>query len=87
DERFADNPFVTGDPYVVFYAGVPLITENGFALGSLCVVHDQPTQLSDSQLKSLKALSKQAMRLIELRRKKTQLERVTDRLNEKNKSL
>lgn len=87
DERFADNPFVTGDPYVVFYAGVPLITENGFALGSLCVVHDQPSQLSDSQLKSLKALSKQAMRLIELRRKKAQLERATNSLNKKNKAL
>ncbi|MCH5715329.1 GAF domain-containing protein [Niabella hibiscisoli] len=70
DERFADNPFVTGEPYVVFYAGVPLISENGFALGSLCVVHDRPTQLSETQLKSLKALSKQAMRLIELRKKK-----------------
>lgn len=87
DERFADNPFVTGDPYVVFYAGVPLISENGFALGSLCVIHDQPTDLSESQMKSLKALSKQAMRLIELRKKKAQLERVTNNLNEKNKSL
>ncbi|MGE9311842.1 ATP-binding protein [Niabella sp. CJ426] len=87
DERFADNPFVTGEPHVVFYAGVPLVTENGYALGSLCVVHDQPSQLSDSQLKSLKALSRQAMRLIELRRNKIQLEGVTNRLNEKNKAL
>ena len=87
DDRFADNPFVTGEPHVVFYAGVPLVTENGYALGSLCVVHDQPSQLSDSQLKSLKALSRQAMRLIELRMKKAQLENVTNNLNEKNKAL
>ncbi len=87
DERFANNPFVTGEPHVVFYAGVPLVSENGYALGSLCVVHDQPGQLSDSQLKSLKALSRQAMRLIELRRNKIQLEGVTNRLNEKNKAL
>lgn len=87
DERFSNNPFVTGEPNVVFYAGVPLVSENGYALGSLCVVHDQPNELSDSQLKSLKALSRQAMRLIELRRNKIQLEGLTNRLNEKNKAL
>ncbi len=87
DERFADNPFVTGEPKVVFYAGVPMISENGYALGSLCVVHDQPGQLSESQLKSLRALSKQAMRLIELRKKKAQVEGATSNLNEKNKAL
>lgn len=87
DERFADNPFVTGEPYVVFYAGVPLVSEKGFALGSLCVVHDAPTYLSEGQLMALKALSKQTMRLIELRSKKDQLERATNTLNEKNEAL
>lgn len=68
DERFADNPFVTGEPHVVFYAGIPLTDENGFALGSLCVLDDKPRQLSPDQLTALKTLTRQVVNLLALRK-------------------
>ncbi len=69
DQRFADNPLVRGEPNIVFYAGSPLIDENGFALGSICVIDQQPKQLSPSQLSALNILAKQVVRLLELRKK------------------
>ena len=67
DERFADNPFVTGEASFVFYAGVPILDENDFALGTLCVIDNTPRELSESQLKSLKTVAKNVVKLIELR--------------------
>ncbi len=75
DERFANNPLVTGNPHVGFYAGMPLITENGFALGTLCVVDHQPRELNEMQLMSLRILSKQAVKLMELRLKVINLQK------------
>src|SRR3954469_4554486 len=46
DVRFFDNPIVTGDPHVIFYAGVPLITEKGMPLGTLCVIDQMPRELT-----------------------------------------
>ncbi|GAB4024830.1 sensor histidine kinase [Spirosoma koreense] len=68
DERFAGNPFVTGEPHVVFYAGIPLVDADGFALGSLCVLDDRPRQLSESQLKALQTLTNQVVNLLALRK-------------------
>ena len=68
DTRFKANPLVTGDPNIKFYAGAPLVTANGSALGTLCVIDRQPRVLSDDQLASLRALSTQVMALLELRR-------------------
>lgn len=68
DDRFSDNPLVTGEPHVIFYAGVPLVSSNGFALGTLCVIDNQPNSLSANQVESLKALSQQVVRLMELSR-------------------
>ncbi len=68
DERFKDNPVVTGDPHLRFYAGVPLKTSDNHNVGTLCVIDREPRSLSDQQRSALEALGRQIMRLVELRR-------------------
>ena len=68
DTRFADNPLVTAENDIRFYAGAPLLTRDGFALGALCVVDDQPRDLAPFQCEALEALSRQVTHLLELRR-------------------
>lgn len=68
DERFHDSPLVTGNPNIVFYAGVPLIDKNGYALGTLCVIDRKTKKLNPFQEKALKTLSNQVLKLIELRK-------------------
>lgn len=81
DERFKNNPFVTGNPNIRFYAGVPLITVAGHKLGSLCVVDTTPKELDKEQQFALKTLARQVMNLIELRFKSRELEKLTQNLN------
>lgn len=87
DERFAENPLVTGDPHMVFYAGAPLVDENGFALGSLCVIDKEPRQLTESQLSSLRILSRQVVRLLELRKQTNALRESEHRYRRENAAL
>lgn len=68
DTRFADNPLVTGDPKIQFYAGQPLLNRQGHALGTLCVIDRVPRALTAAQRATLKELSKAVMRLMEYRR-------------------
>lgn len=67
DERFFDNPLVTGKPGIRFYAAMPIITEEGFLLGHLCVADQKPRTLSPKQLSGLQILSEQVVRFMELR--------------------
>jgi PAS domain S-box-containing protein len=69
DERFAANPTVTGDPHIRFYAGAPLLTAEGHALGTLCVIDRINRQLSEVQKRTLRVLSRQVMAQFELRRR------------------
>ncbi len=73
DPRFSDNPFVTGDPRIRFYAGAPIIDKGGFALGSLCVIDTIPRKLNDDQRSALSLLAKSAMNHLELQRTSAQL--------------
>ena len=74
DERFRENPYVTGDPKIRFYAGAPLTTEDGYALGAICITDSQPKQLSDEQKSALLALRDQVIHLLELRQNRALLE-------------
>lgn len=73
DERFSDNPMVTDAPNIAFYAGVPLLNENGYALGTLCVMDNKPNRLTDSQVQTLRALAAQVVSHFEMRRKNVEL--------------
>lgn len=73
DARFHDNPFVTGTLSIKVYAGMPLASEEGYKLGTLCVLSDRPTPLSDVQLESLKQLSHVLTALFKARKKEARL--------------
>jgi PAS domain S-box-containing protein len=66
DDRFCNNPLVTGAPHIRFYAGATLITHDGHAIGSLCIIDFEPRELTALQQNSLSVLSKQVMNLMEL---------------------
>ena len=61
DPRFAQNPLVTGPPGIRFYAGAPLQTRDGHALGTLCVVDDQARDPAEVDIDGLRVLARQAM--------------------------
>ena len=72
DKRFHDNPLVTGNPKIRFYAGIPL-TSNGHKLGTLCVIDKKPRKLSKTQLKDFVFLGRQVVNLLELRLRNLEL--------------
>ena len=78
DSRFADSALVTRAPHIRFYAGYPLSSPEGFALGTLCAIDRKPRQLSAEQKQAMQSLSRQVMALLELRRVSTRLAEVLE---------
>jgi diguanylate cyclase (GGDEF)-like protein len=94
DPRFADNPLVTGEPYINFYAGTPLTTGDGLALGTLCVMDQVPRKLTQLQENALRVLARQVSTRMEIRLQhralttaKADLERYRAELEEANDRL
>ena len=85
DERFRDNPFVVSEPNIRFYAGAPLVNEDGYALGTICVIDRTPREFGPGQVEALRALSRLVLAQLELRRNLMLLrEALTDRTKEEH---
>ncbi|MGE0394420.1 MAG: GAF domain-containing protein [Vicinamibacterales bacterium] len=74
DPRFNNNPMVTGDPSIRFYAGAPLVVDDGQAIGTLCVIDRTPRHLTDAQLDALRVLRRAIVAQLQLRRAVQDLE-------------
>lgn len=77
DKRFAQNPMVTSEANLRFYAGAPLLTPDGFTVGTICVVDQKPRKLSPEQLDAMRALGRQVINQLELRKNLIELTRTT----------
>lgn len=87
DNRFSNNPLVTNEPHVIFYAGMPLVNKDGFPMGSLCVLDSSPKNLSLEQIHALKILAKQVVRLFEIRKTISMYKKMHVLLQERNTEL
>jgi diguanylate cyclase (GGDEF)-like protein len=94
DPRFADNPLVLGDPKIRFYAGAPLVTPSGEALGTLCVIDAEPREITAAQAEALRIMAAEVVSQLELRRSILTLEAAVveqesyvDELRESNRDL
>ena len=87
DPRFAENPLVTDEPHIRFYAGAPLVDAEGHALGTLCVIDRTPRDLDAPQVEGLEALAQQVMRLLELRVRVAERKRAADEVVSREEKL
>lgn len=87
DQRFSDNPLVIDSPNVVFYAGIPLIDSEGFALGTLCIIDHRPRRFSKEKISQLELLAKQVVYSIESRLFEKEKEKTYSLLTKLSESL
>lgn len=80
DERFKELPMVKGEPNLAFYAGIPLLMDDGVAIGALCVLDTKPRQLDEEQITALKKLQKQVVKLFNLRKKEQEKQSIINEL-------
>lgn len=76
DSRFKQLPYVKGEPHLRYYAGVPLISDNGHAIGSLCVMDFEPRELTEQELEDLKVMANEVMARLKLRKREQSLEKM-----------
>lgn len=74
DERFLDNPLVIGEPYIRYYAGVPLINQNGYKMGTISVLDTKPGEINAEQIFTLQTLARQVVKLLDQNLMNKQLE-------------
>jgi len=84
DQRFSNHPLVKSDPHLRYYAGTPLITSKGYKVGTLCVADIKPNHLNDQQIFTLKVLSQQVSKMIELKLSNRKLENQNHHLRHEN---
>ena len=87
DQRFATNPLVVGDPQIRFYAGAPIVTREGHALGTVCVIDTVPRHLDDAQRDALQALARHTSMLLDLRDAARDASQNANALHDLNESL
>lgn len=86
DERFSCSPLITDGPKVRFYAAAPILTDDGYALGVVCVVDRKPRQFTEAQLTTLESLARLALQQMELRRELLETQNQEKRTQDLNKS-
>lgn len=87
DARFKNNPYTLGNPPLLFYAGMPLKTQDGSVLGTLCVLDTSPRNLNTEQEEAIRSLARQVENLFELRRQNIYLRRIEEELKRRNEQL
>ncbi|PPK87811.1 hypothetical protein CLV84_0764 [Neolewinella xylanilytica] len=87
DPRFRDSPLVRTDPSMRFYVGTPLVDDQGFVLGTLCVIDEKPRKLDERQLSTLRILATQAVSQIQLRERVRRIAELNRELEAKNEEL
>lgn len=83
DPRLTDNPFITGDTHIRFYAGAPLVTPTGEAIGTLCIVDTEPREFSEEHMRILRILADRVMKQLEMRKENLEGKEAADTANRK----